>query len=64
MYILGLPYQLEQINEALASTWNKAFKSEAETRNLPSDIVKSPEPFIKGIQMAHLEGVRCHLPKF
>jgi hypothetical protein len=45
MYILGLPYQLEQVNEALASTWNEALKSEAETRNLPSDIVKSPEPF-------------------
>jgi len=47
MYILGLPYHIKQVNKALANTWNEALKSESEARNLPSDIIKSPDPFKK-----------------
>ena len=47
MYILGLPYHIEQVNKALANTWNEALKSKNEARNLPSDIIKSPDPFQK-----------------
>jgi hypothetical protein len=47
MYILGLPYRIEDVNEALANIWNEALKSENESRNLPSDIIKSLNPFKK-----------------
>jgi len=47
MYTLGLPYHIEQVNKALANTWNEALKSRNEARNLPSDIIKSPDPFKK-----------------
>jgi hypothetical protein len=47
MYILGLPYHIEQLNEQLANVWNEENKAENEARNLPSDIIKSPDPYKK-----------------
>jgi hypothetical protein len=47
MYILGLPYRIEDVNEARASTWNEVLKAENESRNPPTDIIKSPDPFKK-----------------
>jgi hypothetical protein len=47
MYILGLPFEINQVNETLAYTWNEAMKVEMETSNLPSDIIKYPDPYKK-----------------
>jgi hypothetical protein len=47
MYILGLPYSIQQVTEQLAYTWNDAYKAKNEIQNLPTDIIKSPEPFKK-----------------
>jgi hypothetical protein len=49
MYILGIPYELNQVTKELPTVWNRACKSEIEAvkamNNL--DIVKQPEHFKK-----------------
>jgi hypothetical protein len=47
MYIFGLPYHIAQVNMNLAVAWNEALKAELESRNLPGDIAKHPDPFKK-----------------
>jgi hypothetical protein len=64
MYILGLPYHIAQVNMDLAVTWNEALKAELETRNLPGDIVKHPDPFKKRIANGEPGKKVYILPKF
>jgi hypothetical protein len=47
MYILGIPYELDQVTEELAMTWNHARQSELEAVKKSSnlDMVKQPEHF-------------------
>jgi hypothetical protein len=47
MYNLGIPYELDQVTEELAMTWNHAQKSELEAVRTSSnlDMVKQPEHF-------------------
>jgi hypothetical protein len=49
MYILGLPYKLDQVTEEYATLWNQARKSEKEATRTTSalDLVKQPDPFKK-----------------
>jgi hypothetical protein len=49
MYILGIPYNLEQVTEEHALLWNSARKSEKEAAKCISnlDLVKQPDAFKK-----------------
>jgi len=49
MYILGIPYELDQVTEEHALLWNSARKSEKEAAKSVSnlDLVKQPESFKK-----------------
>jgi len=47
MHILGLPYDIQNLNEELAKRWNEQMKTELEAAKAPNALVKNPEAFKK-----------------
>jgi hypothetical protein len=47
MHIIGLPYDVNDINEPLAEMWVESMEMEKEAADAPTDMVKMPEAFKK-----------------
>ncbi len=47
MYIMGRPYQIDEVNQQLAETWLEIMNVEEEAAKAPTDLIKTPEPFKK-----------------
>jgi hypothetical protein len=47
MHIVGLPYDIEDVNEPLAEMWVESMKMEKEVADAPGDMVNMPEAFKK-----------------
>jgi len=47
MYIMGRPYQIDEVNQQLAETWLEIMNVEEEAAKAPTDLIKNPEPFKK-----------------
>jgi hypothetical protein len=56
MYILGLLYHIEHVSEQLANIWNEASQAKNEARNIPSDIMKPPDPYKKDTKWRQWKG--------
>jgi hypothetical protein len=52
MYIIEIPYDLDQVTEEHAMIWTQAKKSEREATSTSStlDLVKQPHPFKREIK--------------
>jgi hypothetical protein len=47
MHIIGMVYDIEDVNEPLAEMWVESMKAKHEAAKVPGDMVKTPEPFKK-----------------